>query len=273
MAARKKENGSLTNSARYKAEQETDKKARARVKERLSSVGDKAKQVADNAGVAFQAVSTAANTVASGAAKASEVVGNTAQALGALTGYKGYTGHRASGELTTTGDPYGGVSVPTTDIASLIPTDLLNPQIQLKATEERLTAALSEYAAGTRAQQLLQAGYRYIEEVGKTKQSMHKAQSSIIKGVIEEVRVKSEVVNFDIANVALETNKEKLNQANEKLKQEQVKTLAAQNETAQLIEKTEALEGKRSAEIQRIRAQTNDIIQKYLKDSIHQSAV
>jgi hypothetical protein len=268
MAARRKENGSLTGSARYKAEQETDKKARARLKERFETIGEKAKQVADNAGVAFQTVSNAANTVASGAAKVSGVVNNTAQALGSLTHYKGYTGHKASGELTTTGDPYGGVTIPTTDIQSLVPTDLLNPQIQLKATEEQLTAGLAEYAAGTRAQQLLQAGYKYIEEVGKTKQSMHKAQGSIIKGVIEEVKVKQEIVNFDIANVGLEINFEKLNQTNEKLKQEQVKTLAAQNETAQLIEKTEALEGKRSAEIQRIRAQTNDIIQKYLKDSI-----
>jgi len=268
MAVRKKENGSLTGSPRYKAEQETDKKARARLKDKFETVGDKAKQVADNAGVAFQTVSNAANTVASGAAQVSQVVTNTAQALGSLAGFKGYTGHRASGELTTTGDPYGGVTIPTTDIQSLVPTDLLNPQIELKATEEQLTAGLAEYAAGTRAQQLLQAGYKYIEEVGKTKQSMHKAQGSIIKGVIESVKVKHEIVNFDIANVTLETNKEKLNQANEKLKQEQVKTLAAQNETAQLIEKTEALEGKRSAEIQRIRAQTNDIIQKYLKDSI-----
>lgn len=261
MAVRKRENGSITGSKRYKEEKT------------VSSTGAKAKALAEGAGVALtqvgqvaQTVSNAASTVTSTAAKVGQAVKDTGQAIGNATGF---TGSKASSQLTTSnGDAYGGVSVPVTDIQSLIPSDLLHPQITLKATEEELTTGLIEYAAGTRAQQLLQAGYKYIEEVGKTKQSMHKAQSSIIKGATEEVKVNQNIVEFDIQNVELAIKGEKLNQSEERLKQEQIKTSAAQNETLQLIEKTEALEGKRNAETQRIKAQTNDIIQKYLKDSI-----
>ena len=154
------------------------------------------------------------------------------------------------------------------DFGGMVPTDLLNPQIQLQATEEQLNNRLAQYAAGTRAQHLLQAGFKYIEEVRKTKQQYHKAQSSFVKAATEEVKVKQDIVGFDIANVELSIAGEKLNQTGERLKQEQIRTSAAQNETAQLIMKIEATEGKRDAEIKRIQAQTNDIIQKYLSDSI-----
>ena len=79
--------------------------------------------------------------------------------------------------------------------------------------------------------QLYQAGYKYIADVGKVKQSSHKAQSSIIKGVTEEVKVQHSVVDFDVANIELEQKLEKRNQAEETLKQEQIKTVAAINET------------------------------------------
>lgn len=177
MAPRKP--GSLTGSKRFQQEKE-DK-----------SIGIKAKALADGAGVALsqvaQTTSDIANTLTTATAKTGQVVNNTVQTLRILTGYQGYTSTKASSQLTSNGDPYGGLSVPHADIQSFIPPDLLKPQIALKASEEELTTGLMEYAAGTRAQQLLQAGYKFIEEVGKTKLSMHKAQSSVIKAVIEHL--------------------------------------------------------------------------------------
>jgi hypothetical protein len=83
------------------------------------------------------------------------------------------------------------------------------------------------------------------------------------------VKVQQEIVRFDIQNVELSTTKEKLEHSNERLKQAQITTTALQNETSQLALKFEAQEGKRDAEIHSIKAQTQDIIQKYLKDSIN----
>ncbi len=238
-----------------------------------NSAGEKAKAIAEAAGTVLNNVSGAAQTVSNAAGKITsttsqiaKVGGDAVQAIRGLTGQPGYSHQLTNIQHST--DAYGGLAIPQTDYGSLIPSDLLHPQIGLKASEQELTAGLAEYAAGTRAQQLLQAGYKFIEEVGKTKQSENKAKQSIIKAAIEEVKVNQEVVNFDIANIDLAVLGEKRNQSNERLKQQQMTTVAMQNETQQLSRKFEALEDKREAEIQRIQAQTNDIIQKYLKDSI-----
>ncbi|NJM23581.1 MAG: hypothetical protein HC907_35650 [Richelia sp. SM1_7_0] len=151
----------------------------------------------------------------------------------------------------------------------MIPSDLLNPQIELQATEEQLTNGLAVYAGATRAQQLLQAGFKYIEEIGKTKQQYHRAEQSIIKSATEGVKVQQEIVKFDKQNIELDIDITKREQSNEKLKQEQIKLTGMQKETSQIVLKIESQERKRDAEIRSIDAQTQDIIQKYLKDSIN----
>ena len=60
----------------------------------------------------------------------------------------------------------------------------------------------------------------------------------------EEVKVQQNIVDFDVANIELEQKLEKRNQAEETLKQEQIKTVATINETEQLRQKLEAQEGK-----------------------------
>jgi len=260
MAVRKKENGSLTGSKRYK--EEKAKSAGAKAKEIAESVGAK---LVDNAP---KVVSTVASAVVVGASQAKQAGTDVKQVLGAIAGYEGYKGSYASSDLTTSSDAYGGLALPQVDFKSMVPTDLLNPEGLPECSEEQLTAGLSKYASAKRAMELYQAGFSYISEIGKAKLQMHKAQGSVVKAATEEVKVKQEITKFDIENVNLASTQEKLSQANEGLKQEQIKSLAAQNETEQLRQKMEALEGKRTAEIDRIKSQTQNIIQKYLKDSI-----
>ncbi len=204
--------GGLTGSKRFEEE---------------TSVGDRARDLAQKAGTSLssapQVISNAANTATSAAALTGQVVNNVGQALATVGGATGFQNGYASTELSKhSTEAYGGISVPEQDFKGLIPQDLLHPSISLKATEEELQTGLAEYAAGTRAQQLLQAGYKYIEEVGKTKQGYHKAQGSIVKAATQEVKLKQEVVKFDRANVNLEIEKTGLERDNEKLKQEQI---------------------------------------------------
>jgi hypothetical protein len=166
-------------------------------------------------------------------------------------------------------NPYGDLSVPTVDFTALVPTDLLHPSGLPQATEQELTNGLAVYAGATRAMQLYQAGFKYINEVGKTKQEYHKAQQSVIKAATEGVKAHQEVVRFDRQNVELEIDKEKLQHSNERLKQAQITTTALSNETSQMALKFEAQEQKRDADIKSIQSQTQDVIQKYLKDSIN----
>lgn len=271
--ATRKEVGGLTGSKRVKKEKE-------------NSAGNRAKQIAESAGTLLkdaavgvgstvasgvsQAVSNTANNITTGVSQIKSASINTLQAKNAITGELGYTGQYASGQMTRETDAYGGLAFPEQDFNGMIPSDLLNPQIALQASEEQLTQGLSVYAGATRAQQLLQAGYKYIGEIGKTKQLYHKAEQSIIKASTECVKVQQELINYDIENIKVDQKLERREQENEKLKQEQIKTLGARNETEQLRQKIEANELKRDAEIQNINAQTQNIIQKYLKDSIHQ---
>lgn len=275
---RRKEAGSLTGSKRVK-------------QEKAATAGSRAKQVAESAGTALKdaakstinsagqaAINGAATTISSTANAATTAASNIKQAVtdgiqarNALVGEKGYSGQLS--QTTTKADPYGGLSLPELDLSSVIPTDLLNPSGLPECSHEQLNNGLSQYASASRAMQLYQAGYKYIADVGKVKQSAHKAQSSIVKGATEEIKVQQNIVDFDVANIELEQKIQKRDQANEGLKQEQIKTLAAINETEQLRQKLEALEDKREAEIQRIIAQTNQISQKYLQESIQGVAV
>ena len=253
--ATRKENGSLTGSSRYKKEAEAKK---------ANSVGTKAKQLAESATQALSQTPEAVSNVTNAVTTQTSATSSSISAGSAHT--------FASSSLQRHTDAYGGLAIPQTDFNSLIPSNLLKPQIQLQATEEELTVGLENYAGGTRAQRLLQAGYKYIEEVGKTKQQFHKAEASIIKAATEGVKVQQEVVRFDRQNIELSIDYEKLAQTDEKLKQEQIITSATRNETGLLIQKIEATERKKVAEIQSIDAQTQDIIQRYLKTAISGAA-
>lgn len=275
---RRKEPGSLTGSKRVK--QEKAATAGSRAKKMAESAGtalkDAAKSTISSTGqsainIAATAVSSTANATTTAVSNAKQAVTDGIQARNALVGEKGYSGKLS--QTTTNSDPYGGLSLPELNLSSLIPTDLLNPSGLPECSHEQLNQGLSQYASASRAMQLYQAGYKYIADVGKVKQQSHKAQSSIIKGVTEEIKVQHSVVENDVANIELEQKLEKRNQAEETLKQEQIKTVAAINETEQLRQKLEAQEDKREAEIQRIIAQTNQISQKYLQDSIQGIAV
>lgn len=268
--ARRKDNGSLTGSKRYK--EEKAKSAGSRAKKVAESAGATLKDVATNTGktAAKAGVSVATN----GAKNAGQAVANSTQGvMSALSGEGGYKRGFASGQLSREIDAYGGLAFPEQDFTGMMPTDMLNPAIELQVSEEQLTQGLEVYAGATRAQQLLQAGYTYIGEVGKTKQKYHKGQQSVIKAATEGVKVEQEIVNYDIANIQLDQKLEKREQEDEKLKQEQLKTIGTRNETEQVRQKIEVQEQKRDAEIQSILSQTQNIIQKYHKGAISPQAV
>lgn len=242
--------GGLTGSQRVKKQSE-------------NSVGAKAKRIADEAIASLGSVSQIAAKVVETTAQAGKTVGDIAQTM-KPTGYQGFQ----SSSLTHKSDVYGGIAFPKQDFSGMIPSDLLNPQIELQASDEQLTNGLATYASAGRAQQLLLAGFKYIQEVGQTRQQYHKAEQSIIKGATEGIKTQQEIVNFDIANVNLATTQEKLLQADEKLIQARVTTKAYQNETELMRLFFEAKEQKKNSEIQRLQAETQKIIQTYLKGRV-----
>jgi hypothetical protein len=219
--------------------------------------------VAGSVGAVAGSVSALAGAVTTGRAQTAGALVDVQQAT--ATNY-GAGQHRS--EIVKETDYYGGITMPEMDFSGLMPSDLLNPNLAVTATEEQLTTGLENYAGATRAQKLYQAGFNYISEVGKTKQAMHKAQASVIKGVTEGVKVQQEIVRFDRQNIELESDIVKREQSAEKLNQENIKLTGMQKETSQITRKIEAIELKRDAEINAIEVQTQMIRQKYLVESI-----
>ncbi|MCC5611081.1 hypothetical protein LC612_31100 [Nostoc sp. CHAB 5834] len=225
------------------------------------SVGDKAKEILDNA---VSSLSTVANKTVEVQAQTQKTAGDVAQTVTPGGYQKGFQ----SSNLDHKSDVYGGLAFPVQNFSGMIPSDLLNPQIELQATEEQKNIGLATYRQAENAQFLLQAGFKYIEEIGKTKQQYHKAEQSVIKASTEGIKTQQEVVNFDIASVNLDINREKLLQTDEKLVQERITTQATRNETQQLRLFYEAKEQKRDTEITRLKVESQTIIQKYLQGKI-----
>jgi hypothetical protein len=261
-----REHGSLTGSKRYKDEK-ADKKSK--------SIGRKAKEVAESVGITLTSIQDSVKPlgeIANKATVATASVFNTAnnirQAL-TPTGI-GYQQSLSSANLQQKSDINGELSIPEINFSEMLPTDLLHPQNSNlpSISEDELTSGLVIYAGAIRAQKLYQQSFQYIQEIGLTKQHYHKAEQSIIKAATESIKVDQEIIRFDKQNVELGIDREKLDQSQERLKQSQITTVAMQNETLQLSLKFEALEGKRDAEIESIKSQTQDIIQRYLKQTV-----
>jgi len=229
-----------------------------------NSVGARVKRVADEAIASLGNVSQVAARVVEMTAQSGKTLGDISQTVKP----SGYQNGFQSSTLTHKSDAYGGVAFPVQDFSGMIPSDLLNPQIEIQASDVQLTSGLAIYAGASRAQELLQAGFKFIQAVGETRQQYHKAEQSIIKGATEGIKGQNEVVNFDIANVNLATTQEKLLQADEKLIQAKVTTQAYRNETELMRVFFESKEQKKNAEIQRLQAETQKIIQTYLKGRV-----
>lgn len=219
--------------------------------------------VTGNIGAVTGGIGAVAGAITTGRAQTAGAVVDAKQAT--ATNY-GATQHRT--EIVKQTDVFGGLAVPELDYNGMIPTDFLNPNITTTVTEEQLTLGLENYAGATRAQKLYQAGFNYISEVGKTKQAMHKAQTSVIKSATEGIKVQQEIVRFDRQNIELQTDGVKLEQSAETLNQEGIKLLGMQKETTQITRKIEAMELKRDAEIKAVEVQTQMILQKFLVESI-----
>lgn len=220
-------------------------------------------QVKSNVGAVAAGVGAVSSAITQGKAQAQGALVDSQQA--SMVDY-GALQHRTP--IVKNTDPYSAVRVPDVDFGALIPSDLLKPAIGVTATPEELSEGLENYAGATRAQKLYQAGFKFVEEVGKTRQAYHKAQGAHIKASTESIKVQQAIVGFDRQNIELEIDKVKLDGAGEKLNQEQVKLLGLRKETTQITRKIEAIEAKREAEINVLDAQTREIRQKYLVESV-----
>lgn len=233
-----------------------------------NTIGSKASKLAEAANSSLANTASAISTVASAlttskAASAGAAI-DVKQAIGG-----GISSGAQRHEIERQTDIFGGLVMPELDFNGMMPTDLLNPSISVTATEEQLTAGMETYAGATRAQKLYQAGFKYISELGKTKQEFHKAQASIIKSATESIKVQQEIVRFDRQNIELDIDIVKLEQSSEKLNQEGIKLTGLQKETSQITRKIEAMEARREAEIKGIEIQTQQITQKYLVESMN----
>lgn len=242
-------------------QKEQDERVTARIKARFEKVGERASQVAQTVGTVLQPVSNTIN-------KGIDITGNVGAALFTSPNYGSISTQSTFTQIEPITDVYSGLTIPTVDFNSLVPTDLLNPSGLPTCSEQQLNDGLKQYASASRAMQLYSAGFKYIADVGKVKSDFHKAQQSVIKASTEQVKVQREITRFDTQNVELASDKEKLYQADERLKQEQIITQATRTETQQLIAKVETTESKRNAEIEALKHQTQEIISKYLSNGL-----
>lgn len=268
----KKEAGSLTGSKRVK--ETVAKKASSKVGQALEAGAGKLKDAASNAGKTVLGVPGSivnitpqvANNVTSGIAKAKQAVTDMQQVRQAITP-KGFSGTLSKvGEFS---DPYGGTKIPDFDAQSFIPEDLTDPSslTNYQLSEEDYQKGAKLYAGAGRYLGLLELGYKHVDRVGKVIQANGKAKQSITKGATEQVKAQDAAIGFDTAVINMHSSVEKRDQAVEKLKQEQAKTLGAVNETHQTVRLIEAKEDKREADIQAVEAKTEQVISKYLSDS------
>jgi hypothetical protein len=213
----------------------TGEKARKNAEPSIGEVvADKAKELQMVLEPIVNTVSNVANVATTTYATTTNAINNVKQAI-APNG-TGYKFKQASSNIKHTSDAYGGLAIPDMQFNGMIPGDLLHPENANlpQITENELTTGLAIYAGAIRAQKLYQSGFKYIEEVGRTKQQYHKAQQSVIKASTEDIKVKQEVVRFDRQNVELSIDFEKLEHSNERLKQAQITTVALRNETSQI---------------------------------------
>lgn len=234
-----------------------------------NTIGSKASKLAEAANSSLantaNAISAVTSAITTGKAASEGAAIDVKQAIGGGGGISGTQRH----EIERQTDIFGGLTIPEMDFQGMMPSDLLNPSIAVTASEEQLTAGMETYAGATRAQKLYQAAFKYIGEIGKTKQEYHKAQASIIKSATEGIKVQQEIVRFDRQNIELDIDIVKLEQSSEKLNQEGIKLTGMQKETTQIIRKIEAMELRRDAEIKGIEIQTQQIVQKYLVESMN----
>ena len=270
MPRKKAEPGSLTGSKRVK--ETTAKKATTKAKKAIEAGGNLikdtvAKTVANPPSLPTISISAPkqniVNNVTSGIAKVKQGITDVSQARQALEP-KGFDGEYS--KLDNPKEVFGGLDIPEFDGQKFIPSDLINPSNleEFQLTEKEEQKALATYAGAGRYLNVLKAGYNHIQKVGEVNQSVQKAYQSVIKGSTEEIKTQETIVNYDIARINLETTIEKRDEAIEKLNQQQVKTLAAVNETNQLIQLVEAKENKREAQIQKTISETEQITSKYL---------
>ena len=241
MATRKREPGSLTNSARFKEEKE-------------NTIGAKAKKLIENLPNVAQNVGERVSEATTKVVETSSAVGKTTGDIAQTIIPSGSSQSFQSSSITRKNDVYGGLAFPKTDFNELIPSDLLNPEGLPQIDNDTLSKGLQTYAGASRAIALRTAAFKYLEDVGKAGQQQQKAEQSFIKHAKEQVKTQQEIVHFDIANVEFETSLEKLKQADQKLIMGKINTQALINETQQLRLLTEALEQKRDVGIKKIEA-------------------
>ena len=274
MPRKKAEPGSLTGSKRVK--ETTSKRTSTKAKQALDAGAGLIKDTATKAATSItstvtpenvvKAAGNTVNAVTGGIANIRQQVTDIAQLKQAITNQSGFEKYT---ELTESTDIYGGLKIPEFDAQQAIPQDLTDPSnlANLGMTDDEAQKALAIYGKLNNRNKVLRAGYKYVEGVGLVKQGYEKARQSIIKGATEEIKTNQTIVTYDTERINLESAISKRDEANERLKQQQVKTLGAVNETNQLMQLITAKEAQRDANIQSVISKTEEITSKYLLDS------
>ncbi len=275
MPRKKAEAGSLTGSKRVK--ETASKRTSTKAKQALDAGGNLIKDTAKKAGANIASTITpeniikttgsTVNAVTGGIANIRQQVTDIAQLKQAITNQSGF--EKGFSELGESSDIYGGLKIPEFDAQGSIPQDLTDPSnlASLGMSDDEAQKALAIYGKLNNRNKVLRAGYKYVEGVGLVKQGYEKARQSIIKGATEEIKTNQTIVTYDTERINLEGAVSKRDEANERLKQQQVKTLGAVNETNQLMQLITAKEAQRDANIQSVIAKTEEITSKYLLDS------
>ncbi len=213
MPPRKRENGSLTNSKRYKEESE---KKSGRLKNAVEKVADTAKQVGETA----KTVSTALGTV-------TNAVNNVAESVGSYTA-------NVPNRTRTTLNEYGGLSIvefkPQEFLAPDLFTDSSSLQRTTQADADAMVNSIEEKRQTVRVATANLALNTDILKAGVASENM--VQTAIDYG-IAKVNTETKLVQYDTANVLYDTAVVKLHQAGEKLVHEQVALEGLKNETDQ----------------------------------------
>lgn len=213
MPPRKRENGSLTNSQRYKAESE---KKGSRLKNAASKVADNANQVGQTA-----------RTVATNLGTVSNAVSNVSNFVGGQTA-------NITNRARTSGNEYGGVTLPQFNPQEYLASDLFSDSSNLsRTTKAEADAMVDSIEEKRQSVRVASANLALNTDVLKAGVASEKMMQSAIDYGISKVNSDRKLLEFDIANVQYDTTVVKLHQAGEKLIHEQITLEGLKNETDQ----------------------------------------
>ena len=224
----------------------------ARTKKKEPTIGERAAQIAESAGVKLSNVTKAVATVKATVVDVKQAI---PQDLGA---------NQPRTLIVKSTDAYG--SYKPLDVSQWVdrPSDPFNPQIETISTDE-YTNLMTTYEGGVRKLQVVQKYLDFIGEQAKVTTKNEKVKQLYVGAETESIKTQQKLVQYDNQRMGLEIDLLKLDQTAQKLNMESDKFLALQKEGEQLKLLIEAQEGKRDAVIKRLQEGSANIKQEFIE--------